>query len=1362
MIRFPPLKRWNENLHNVLMNEDVIKVSYGSLAGPTPEVGRSMIWLIIFGPELGVENLLINLHSSCSFSSITATAGIDASTSTTATLTPASTTSWSSDRVKNRYDLHHQQHLGRAPYEPFRSPSPSNFLDRRNLEDVGEKVEEKFMSNNYPSHQQAPLSAGLIRQMPGVQKIFNFFTGGETSQQQNLSTLNKEEEKILDSEIGGGQILKANSTLNISASTAGSTSCLSAASSSGGGNAGSSPGGSGGRFHSQPRQPPTPQQALRQKRNICLPCAGLLRDGPLTHKRVTTASASTNQGRPRRFNEKVWRHYWSVLHNSKIYLCKQKPSLDTNDSIDQDKFLPSSCFPWKRYRIIPHSIELSNSLHMIVMSDVCDENVIDIEGCIADIAYDYHKRKNVFRLTTQNQNEHLFQAEEPDSMLQWLKAVQCCSSSDDNLNNSMALIVKRYEAAQSHSVSPSSSSRLRRPAFMNINVGGTAAPLTSSSKKSSYGDGNENLQPRHGKVKESVSDSSGQSQTTTATAATTSTAAMKNNVHAVVAQRESSSLQSVLSAHAEKFDRKEKAYLRYFLLGEISISVKSRKWRKVRKSGSCPSGPNARSGGGTNSRDCMLGQQIEECVTSGDNDYIPLIVRLCVKVVEHYGLNTIGVYRIPGNTAAVNALISSLDKGFENTDFNDSRWRDVNVVSSLLKAFLRRLPDPLLTDRFYLEFIQANRIDDNSARLRKLKQTIHKLPRANYETTKYLMFHLRRIVQHSEINKMEAKNLALMFAPSIIRPGSDSMATMVSHMSDQCKIIESLILYCDWLFSAPETSPGDRTPPLTPILIDSMEKHDLYSPPEMSELLSRMVKTEEDLMHAKHSITKNILKIRRNSRKSSTKIGGVGKVSTSNRKNDDDDDAEEDEDDEEEENERQDSETENEQEEEQQQESFNSLENLTTTTPLTTLKKNSKNLQRRKSSKKRRQNDYNERNIDAEIENRRQENFDVTDFRSEAEELRRLREEQLYTARRIFITGPPLDAESLTPDVFSDRSPVNSGQVENLQALNINSLNSSLDVLSPETREKIRQFQAESRKFSSTLKVHNLPNNKPIGNKNCSSSTNLNIITTNMNCKQQAVFLTPESAVVPSGHSSHQNMMSHSTMLIPGSGNQPNTTSDYSSANDSPVSGYTLNNNNVSCRESERQLRATAAPSTKTPKQQQQTQDFALQYFNNLSISISTPAVVTGPTNYKMSSQNDEIRRQKNQSCESCTSFSISPSTTSHSREWSLSIGVPSSSALAEKRVIKEDEEMQQISQVFSPPKSSLSSKIGQKMKFRSRSASNLKRKETRRHTLSNARDVENMVQKALEKNRAATEDVDACVKKRSGGAKFRFWFGKE
>jgi hypothetical protein len=38
-----------------------------------------------------------------------------------------------------------------------------------------------------------------------------------------------------------------------------------------------------------------------------------------------------------------------------------------------------------------------------------------------------------------------------------------------------------------------------------------------------------------------------------------------------------------------------------------------------------------------------------------------------------------------------------VNKGEDHFKLGDARWNDVNVVSSLLKSFFRKLPDPLFT-----------------------------------------------------------------------------------------------------------------------------------------------------------------------------------------------------------------------------------------------------------------------------------------------------------------------------------------------------------------------------------------------------------------------------------------------------------------------------------------------------------------------------------------------------------------------------------------------------------------------------------------------------------------------------------------
>ena len=42
--------------------------------------------------------------------------------------------------------------------------------------------------------------------------------------------------------------------------------------------------------------------------------------------------------------------------------------------------------------------------------------------------------------------------------------------------------------------------------------------------------------------------------------------------------------------------------------------------------------------------------------------YVPLVVEICTTIVEGRGLENQGIYRVPGNTGAVNFLQNELDR----------------------------------------------------------------------------------------------------------------------------------------------------------------------------------------------------------------------------------------------------------------------------------------------------------------------------------------------------------------------------------------------------------------------------------------------------------------------------------------------------------------------------------------------------------------------------------------------------------------------------------------------------------------------------------------------------------------------------
>ncbi|XP_053324412.1 rho GTPase-activating protein 21 [Spea bombifrons] len=402
---------------------------------------------------------------------------------------------------------------------------------------------------------------------------------------------------------------------------------------------------------------------------------------------------------------------------------------------DKGKRVGGSIRPWKQMYVVLRSSSLylhkdkkDQTGHSSSQSE--EEQPININGCLIDISYSETKRKNVFRLTTSDR-ECLFQAEDRDDMLAWIKAIQeNCNLNDEQTGQASRDLISR---------------RIKEYNTM----------MSCSSNKT---------EPSPKTPRQSLSIR----QTFLGTKPETRTQ----------------------SPHSPKQESERK------LLNKDDTSPPKDKgtWRKgisimrktFEKKPTC---------GGT------FGVRLDDCPPAHTNKYIPLIVDICCKLVEERGLEYTGIYRVPGNNSAISNLQEELNKGFIDIDVQDDKWRDLNVISSLLKSFFRKLPEPLFTNEKYNDFIEANRKEDPVVRLKTLKQLIKILPGHHYETLKFLSAHLKTVADHSEKNKMEPRNLAIVFGPTLVRTSEDNMTHMVTHMQDQYKIVETLIQHHDWFFT---------------------------------------------------------------------------------------------------------------------------------------------------------------------------------------------------------------------------------------------------------------------------------------------------------------------------------------------------------------------------------------------------------------------------------------------------------------------------------------------------------------------------------------------------------------------------------
>jgi len=86
-----------------------------------------------------------------------------------------------------------------------------------------------------------------------------------------------------------------------------------------------------------------------------------------------------------------------------------------------------------------------------------------------------------------------------------------------------------------------------------------------------------------------------------------------------------------------------------------------------------------------------------------------------------------------------------------------------------LKQYFRKLPNPLLTFDVYDRMLESNSVAMDNERCGHLRKTVNALPPKHRDCLEFLMFHLARVASRERENLMSPKNLAVVFAPTIMR-----------------------------------------------------------------------------------------------------------------------------------------------------------------------------------------------------------------------------------------------------------------------------------------------------------------------------------------------------------------------------------------------------------------------------------------------------------------------------------------------------------------------------------------------------------------------------------------------------------------
>nr|XP_061797484.1 rho GTPase-activating protein 32-like [Nerophis lumbriciformis] len=160
---------------------------------------------------------------------------------------------------------------------------------------------------------------------------------------------------------------------------------------------------------------------------------------------------------------------------------------------------------------------------------------------------------------------------------------------------------------------------------------------------------------------------------------------------------------------------------------------------------------------------CDLGEHLH-----GSEHEVPQVVKSCAEFIEKYGVVD-GIYRLSGISSNIQKLRHEFDSEQIPDLSRDVFRQDIHSVGSLCKLYFRELPNPLLTYQLYDRFSEAVSAATDEERLVKIHNVIQQLPPPHYRTLEYLMRHLSRLATFSSSTNMHTKNLAIVWAPNLLR-----------------------------------------------------------------------------------------------------------------------------------------------------------------------------------------------------------------------------------------------------------------------------------------------------------------------------------------------------------------------------------------------------------------------------------------------------------------------------------------------------------------------------------------------------------------------------------------------------------------
>ncbi|XP_037646218.1 rho GTPase-activating protein 20-like isoform X1 [Sebastes umbrosus] len=168
------------------------------------------------------------------------------------------------------------------------------------------------------------------------------------------------------------------------------------------------------------------------------------------------------------------------------------------------------------------------------------------------------------------------------------------------------------------------------------------------------------------------------------------------------------------------------------------------------------------------------------------------------------GPYTRGVFRRSAGAKACRELRDRLDSGSEDAEITH---QSVFVIAAVLKDFLRNIPGSLLSVDLYEQWMDVMEGDGGEERTQAVQRLIHLLPSENLLLLRHVVAVLHCIQGNANDNQMNAFNLSVCIAPSMLWAPAPSTPEMEGEGTKKvCELVRLLIEKCSSVLGEDVTS----------------------------------------------------------------------------------------------------------------------------------------------------------------------------------------------------------------------------------------------------------------------------------------------------------------------------------------------------------------------------------------------------------------------------------------------------------------------------------------------------------------------------------------------------------------------------